>query len=106
MNLAELGETFRNARISANLTQHQVAGMSGVSRTRISLFETGALPEIGAARMINLFGAVGLQLATLPSGQERTGSGALQAVAEAGPTQPGKPVSAKAAEHAGTPLEA
>lgn len=90
MNLADLGETFRNARISANLTQHQVAGMSGVSRTRISLFETGALPEIGAARMINLFYVVGLELVVEPSGQERAGREALQAAAEADPTQPRK----------------
>jgi transcriptional regulator with XRE-family HTH domain len=55
MNLAELGETFRNARVAAKMTQQQVSELSGVSRVRISLFETGALPEIGAAKMLSLF---------------------------------------------------
>jgi transcriptional regulator with XRE-family HTH domain len=72
MNLAELGETFRNARVAAKMTQHQVAELSGVSRVRISLFETGALPEIGAAKMLSLFDSVGLELVARPPGHQRT----------------------------------
>jgi transcriptional regulator with XRE-family HTH domain len=72
MNLAELGESFRHARIAANLTQQDVAQTAGVSRARISLFETGALPEIGAVKMLSLFHAVGLELIARAPGHQRT----------------------------------
>jgi transcriptional regulator with XRE-family HTH domain len=52
MNLAELGEAFKRARIEANLTQEEVAQRSGVQRARVSLFETGALAELGAVKMM------------------------------------------------------
>lgn len=72
MNLAELGEAFRSARMAANLTQQQVADMSGVTRGRISMFETGRLPEIGAVKMLSLFDAVGLELIARRPGHQRT----------------------------------
>jgi transcriptional regulator with XRE-family HTH domain len=72
MNLAELGEAFRQARIDANLTQHDVAERSGVPRQRISAFETGKLPELGAVKMLSLFDAVGLELLARRSGHVRT----------------------------------
>jgi len=72
MNLAELGETFRQARIEANLTQEEVAQRSGVQRARISLFETGALPELGAVKVLSLFNAVGLEMFARPAGHRRT----------------------------------
>jgi len=72
MNLAELGETLRQARIEANLTQEEVAERSGVQRARISLFETGALPELGAVKMLSLFNAVGLEMFARPAGHRRT----------------------------------
>jgi len=72
MNLAELGETFRQGRLAANLTQQEVARRSGVPRGRISLFETGALPELGAVKMISLFEAVGLEILARRRGHQRT----------------------------------
>lgn len=72
MNLAELGETFRDARLAANLTQQQVADISGVTRARISMFETGTLPEIGTVKMLNLFNAIGLELIARRPGHGRT----------------------------------
>ena len=72
MTLAELGETFRQARIEANLTQEEVAQRSGVQRARISLFETGALPELGAVKVLSLFNAVGLEMFARPAGHRRT----------------------------------
>jgi transcriptional regulator with XRE-family HTH domain len=72
MNLAELGETFRAARLAANLTQQEVAERSGVPRGRISLFETGMLPELGAVKVIRLFEAVGLELLARRRGHWRT----------------------------------
>ncbi len=72
MNLAELGEDFKRARIRANKTQQEVAEQSGVPRARISLFETGALPELGVVKLQSLFEAVGLELLTRPLGHRRT----------------------------------
>ena len=72
MNLAELGEVFKRARINANLTQEEVAQRSGVQLARVSLFETGALAELGAVKMMNLFNAVGLETFVRPAGHRRT----------------------------------
>lgn len=72
MTLAELGEAFRQARIAANLTQQQAAVVSGVPRGRISQFETGTLPELGAVKMISLFDAVGLEVLVRRPGHRRT----------------------------------
>ena len=72
MNLAELGEAFKRARIEANLTQEEVAQRSGVQRARISLFETGALAELGAVKMLSLFNAVGLETFVRRAGHRRT----------------------------------
>ena len=90
MNLAELSAAFRRARIAANLTQQQVAESSGVARSRVSLFETGMLPEIGAVKMLSLFDAVGLELIARRPGHQRTLDDVLaesDAVDEAPPRQ-------------------
>ncbi|MBN3761312.1 helix-turn-helix transcriptional regulator [Burkholderia sp. Ac-20365] len=72
MNLAELGDAFRQERLAANLSQQQVAEISGVQRARISRFETGRLPEIGVSKMLSLFDAVGLELIARRAGHQRT----------------------------------
>lgn len=72
MNLSDLGETFRLARIAANKTQQQVAEQSGITRARISRFETGLLPELGTVKLLSLFEAVGLELIARPIGHRRT----------------------------------
>ncbi|RQG99135.1 helix-turn-helix transcriptional regulator [Paraburkholderia dinghuensis] len=72
MCLFELGEAFRRARIAANKTQQQVAELSGVTRARISRFETGQLPELGTVKLLSLFEAVGLELFARPIGHGRT----------------------------------
>lgn len=84
MNLADLGEVFRLARLAANLTQQQVAEISGVTRSRISMFETGMLPEIGAVKMLGLFDAVGLELIARRPGHQRTLDDVLVESADAG----------------------
>lgn len=86
MNLAELGEAFRRARIAADLTQQQVAEISGVARGRISMFETEALTEIGAVRMLSLFDAVGLELIARRPGHQRTLDDVLAESAETADT--------------------
>lgn len=78
MCLFELGQTFRRARIAANRTQQQIAERSGVSRARISRFESGVLIEIGAVKLLRLFEAVGLELYARPFGHGRTLDDILQ----------------------------
>ena len=72
MDLFELCETFRLARLAANKTQQQVAEQSGITRARISRFETGLLPELGTVKLLSLFEAVGLELLARPIGHRRT----------------------------------
>lgn len=84
MNLAELGEAFHRARIAVHLTQQQVADLSGVPRGRISQFETGMLPELGAVKMISLFDAVGLEILVRRPGHQRTLDDVLHDIEEAG----------------------
>ncbi|RKP46626.1 helix-turn-helix domain-containing protein [Pararobbsia silviterrae] len=72
MDFVELGEAFRLARLAANKTQQQVAEQSGITRARISRFETGLLPELGTVKLLSLFEAVGLELFARPIGHGRT----------------------------------
>lgn len=72
MDLFELGELFRLARIAANKTQQQVAEQSGITRERISRFETGLLPELGTVKLLSLFEAVGLEIFARPISHGRT----------------------------------
>lgn len=72
MNLAEFGAIFKTARLRANKTQQEIAEQSGVPRARVSLFETGGLPELGAVKLLSLFEAVGLELLARPAGHQRT----------------------------------
>ncbi|MDR5770118.1 MULTISPECIES: helix-turn-helix domain-containing protein [unclassified Caballeronia] len=72
MDLFELGQAFRTARMAANLTQENVSERSGITRARVSRFETGRLPEIGAIKLLSLFEAVGLELYARPIGYGRT----------------------------------
>ena len=72
MSLADLGETFKRARLVANKTQQQVAEETGTARSRISMFETGALPELGLVKVLSLFESVGLELFARPVGHGRT----------------------------------
>ncbi|WP_322102184.1 helix-turn-helix transcriptional regulator [Paraburkholderia sp. J41] len=99
MNLAELGETFRAARLAAGLTQQHVAVLSGVPRERISLFETGALPELGAVKMLSLFDAVGLEILARRRGHQRTLDDVLADPADSGePANAPRRVRARAAQ--------
>ena len=72
MTLAELGEVFKDARLKARLTQQDIASLTGVSRYRVSLFETGSLPELGTVKLLSLLSAVGLDLFVRPAGHRRT----------------------------------
>ncbi|MBY0572992.1 MAG: helix-turn-helix domain-containing protein [Undibacterium sp.] len=72
MNLFELGQSLKDARIRQQLTQGELAKRTGVSLSSISGLERGILAEIGVVKLLQLFAAVGLELHTRPAGQRRT----------------------------------
>lgn len=72
MDIVELGQAFRAARIARRLTQQDAARHAGVSVATISRLERGDLLEVGVVKLISLFGLVGLDLTTRPKGHTRT----------------------------------
>ena len=63
--LGLIGAHFRRARLTAGLTQEQVADLAGISRPRYRDIETGA----AAARtttLINIARALGLEMMLVP----------------------------------------
>lgn len=72
MDILELANAFRAARINSRLTQQDVAGGAGVSVVTVSRFERGELLEIGTVKLLNLFKLVGLELQPRPLGHVRT----------------------------------
>lgn len=72
MNLFELGQSLKDARIRQQLTQGELATRTGVSLSSISGLERGILSEIGVVKLIQLFAALGLELYTRPVGLRRT----------------------------------
>jgi transcriptional regulator with XRE-family HTH domain len=72
MDIVELGQAFRAARIARRLTQQDAAQYAGVSVATISRFERGDLLELGVGKLISLFGLVGQELIPRPKGHTRT----------------------------------
>jgi transcriptional regulator with XRE-family HTH domain len=72
MDIVELGQAFRAARIARRLTQQDAAQHAGISVATISRLERGDLLELGVVKLIGLFGLVGLDLTTRPKGHTRT----------------------------------
>ena len=72
MDIVELGQAFRAARVARRLTQQDAARHAGVSVATISRLERGDLLELGVVKLISLFGLVGQDLTTRPKGHGRT----------------------------------
>lgn len=72
MNIAELGELFKSARVESRQTQKDIMLATGISIQTISKLERGALIDIGLSRLLSLFRQVGLELFGRPAGQRRT----------------------------------
>lgn len=72
MDILQLANAFRSARLECRLTQQDVARGAGVSVVTVSRFERGELLEIGVVKLLNLFSQVGLELYPRPLGHLRT----------------------------------
>jgi transcriptional regulator with XRE-family HTH domain len=79
MNLTDIGQLVHTRRLELGLSQARLAMMSGLSRATINQLETGALVDLGAAKLISLLDLVGIMLdAGAHKGREK----ALQSVSQ------------------------
>jgi transcriptional regulator with XRE-family HTH domain len=62
MNLFEIGALVQNRREQLELTQIQLARMSGLSRATVKQLEGGTLKELGVTKLLVLFDLLGLEM--------------------------------------------
>ena len=62
MNLADIGRLVHARRTALGLSQARLAALSGLSRATINQLETGALVDLGVAKLIALLDLVGINL--------------------------------------------
>lgn len=61
MNLAEIGQIVHQRRRALGLSQDRLARLSGLSRATINQLESGAIRDLGAAKLLSLLGLLGLE---------------------------------------------
>jgi len=71
MNLQALAELIRVTRKSKSLNQAQVAAWAGINRTTLSKLESGALAEIGYAKVERVLSVLGLSIEVVPTESQR-----------------------------------
>jgi transcriptional regulator with XRE-family HTH domain len=79
MNLADIGRLVHARRTALGLSQARLAALSGLSRATINQLETGALVDLGAAKLIALLDLVGINL---DAGTRKGQQHALQSVSQ------------------------
>jgi transcriptional regulator with XRE-family HTH domain len=62
----------REVRKGQGLTQAALAAEAGISRTTLSLLESGTVRELGIRKVIRILDRLGLELATRPAGAPPT----------------------------------
>lgn len=62
MNLVSIGQLVKQRRQILGLSQARLARMSGLSRATINQLETGAIVDLGAAKLIAMLDLLGLTL--------------------------------------------
>jgi transcriptional regulator with XRE-family HTH domain len=70
--LFDIGKKIRKVRKSRKISQAEVAGALGMSRTTIGQIENGLVQEIGVRKLIRLLEFLGLELRVRPAGQPPT----------------------------------
>lgn len=58
----EIGRAVRDARISGQLTQSELAARAGLTRTTVNQVETGACRDLGTRKVIAVLDSLGLEL--------------------------------------------
>jgi transcriptional regulator with XRE-family HTH domain len=71
-DLKRIGSRIREARKGLGLTQAVLGAELGISRTTLSLLESGMIPELGIRKVIRILDRLGLELMTRPAGAPPT----------------------------------
>ena len=71
-DLKKIGNQVRDARKAQGLTQSALAAELGISRTTLSLLESGLVQDLGIRKVIRILDRLGLELATRPAGAPPT----------------------------------
>jgi transcriptional regulator with XRE-family HTH domain len=79
MNLADIGHLVQQRRKALGLSQARLASLAGLSRATINQLESGALADLGAAKLIALLDLVGINL---DAGARKGQQHALQSVSQ------------------------
>lgn len=61
LDLVEIGEKVRKARLEKDMTMSEVAEKARIGRNRIHMLETGKAPDIGFMNLQRICRAVGLE---------------------------------------------
>lgn len=67
MQVSEIGSVVHSRRLTLGLSQQRLAKMAGLSRATINQLETGALTDLGIAKLNTLLTLIGLELETRPN---------------------------------------
>lgn len=67
-----IGSQVREARKEKGLTQAALAAGAGISRTTLSLLESGKVQDLGIRKVIRILDRLGLELTTRPAGAPPT----------------------------------
>ena len=71
-DLKKIGNQVREVRKGQGLTQAVLAAGAGISRTTLSLLESGMVQELGIRKVIRILDRLGLELTTRPAGAPPT----------------------------------
>jgi transcriptional regulator with XRE-family HTH domain len=70
--LFDIGKQIRKVRKSRKISQAEVAGALGMSRTTIGQIENGTVQDIGVRKIIRLLDFLGFELRVRPAGKPPT----------------------------------
>ena len=71
-DLKKIGNQVRDSRKAQGLTQAALAAELGISRTTLSLLESGLVQDLGIRKVIRILDRLGLELTTRPAGAPPT----------------------------------
>ncbi|WP_321841133.1 helix-turn-helix transcriptional regulator [Paraburkholderia bannensis] len=71
MQLYEIGHAVAKRRAQLDLTQAQLARLSGLSRLTVNQLESGKLKDLGINKLIALLGVLGLELSASERAPQR-----------------------------------
>jgi len=72
MNMYDIGQEIFKARKEKRWSQQKLADVSGISRSSISLIESGSVTDLGLRRVINLCNVLGLEVTVSPKGSPKS----------------------------------